>query len=213
MQLLLSIAGLHLLACLSPGPDIFLVALNSLRKGWRAGVQTTLGILTGVSLHIFLGITGISLLLTQSEGASRMVALLGGIWLVYIGLAGLRNGLRNHHDRGARPADVKGPEKETSPFLQGLLVNLLNVKALLFFLSLFSILLGPEVPLRMRIFAGLVMITVQGVAFSLVAYLVTRAPLRSKWNRLQNGFEIAISVLLLALGCWIWIQSLHSVFR
>ncbi|MFO7671078.1 MAG: LysE family transporter, partial [Bacteroidales bacterium] len=88
MELILTVALIHLLACLSPGPDIFLVVLNSLRHGWRTGVATTAGILTGVSLHITFGIAGISLIVAQSERLAAAVSLAGGAWLVWLGLKG-----------------------------------------------------------------------------------------------------------------------------
>lgn len=210
MQLIFTIAGIHLLACLSPGPDIFLVILNSMRHGWRAGVRTTAGILSGVSLHVILGITGISLLITKSAQASGIVALLGGLWLIYLGGTGIANALRGSAAKPSRQSAEGKDKGKSSLFLEGLLVNLLNVKALLFFLSLFSILLGPDVPLRLRILAGFVIIGVQGIAFTLVACMVDLKAFRSRWDRLQGGFEVAISLLLAALGCWIWIQTFLS---
>jgi threonine/homoserine/homoserine lactone efflux protein len=207
MELLLSIALIHLLACLSPGPDIFLVVLNSLRHNWRVGIWTTLGILSGVSLQIALGITGLTLLLTRGESAGQIVALAGGAWLVYLGIRGI-TGIRKR----APDPEAPKPEPVASPafadaWLQGLLVNLLNPKALLFFLSIFSVMLGPDVPLQLRIACGITMVCVQGIAFSLVALLVDRPQFKTRWARLQVWLELGISCLLTALGIWIWIST------
>jgi threonine/homoserine/homoserine lactone efflux protein len=207
MELILSIALIHLLACLSPGPDIFLVVLNSLRHDWRVGVWTTLGILSGVSLQIALGITGITLLLTRGGATGQIIALAGGAWLIYLGVRGIA-GTR----RRSRQPDAPLPEPLAAPaladaWLQGLLVNLLNPKALLYFLSIFSVMLGPEVSLHMRIACGLTMISVQGIAFSLVALLIDRPHFKDRWARLQGWLELGISCLLTAIGLWIWIST------
>jgi threonine efflux protein len=207
MELILSIALIHLLACLSPGPDIFLVVLNSLRHSWKTGFWTTLGILSGVSLQITLGITGISLLLTRGAQTERWIALAGGAWLIYLGIRGLTS--RPHQ---IRPAETAEAEALANPapldaWLQGFLVNLLNPKALLFFLSIFSVMLGPEVPIGIRIACGLTMVAVQGVAFSLVAILVDRPGFKSRWSRVQTWLEYLISCLLTGLGIWIWIHT------
>lgn len=207
MELILSIALIHLLACLSPGPDIFLVVLNSLRHDWRIGVWTTLGILSGVSLQIAFGLTGITLLFTRGSGMAHWVALAGGAWLVYLGIRGLIS--RQERTTGSGTA---GPEALAVPsvgdaWLQGFLVNLLNPKALLFFLSIFSVMLGPEVPIGLRIACGLTMVGVQGIAFTLVAVLVDRSGFKSRWSRLQVWLERIISCLLTGLGIWIWIHT------
>jgi threonine/homoserine/homoserine lactone efflux protein len=207
MELLLTIALIHLIACLSPGPDIFLVVLNSLRDGWRAGAATTAGILTGVCLHVTLGITGISLILTRGAAVQHGVALAGASWLVYLGANSWRSAPPGP---GNVPAATRRPARR-GPWLQGLLVNLLNPKAMLFFLSLFSVLLGPEVPLRMKVAAGLTMIAVQAAAFTAVALLVDRPGFKARWAHLQGWLERAIGAILIALGAWIWVRTLATI--
>lgn len=214
MEFILTIAAIHLVACLSPGPDIFLVVLNSMRHGWRTGVATTSGILSGVSLQIAMGLTGISWLLTRGERVGHGIALAGGAWLVYLGMRGLRaeksaTGAATPDPAGLPPRPAALPWR--SAWAQGFLVNLLNPKALLFFLSLFSVMLGPELPLRVRVTSGLVMVGVQALAFSLVAVLVDRPRFRSNWGRLQHWLERGISVILLLLGGWIWAQTLATI--
>lgn len=209
MEFILTIAAIHLVACLSPGPDIFLVVLNSMRHGWKTGVATTLGILSGVSLHITLGLTGISYLITRGERIELAVSLAGGAWLIYLGAKGLR-GLRSMPESRTNPdpqADKKAPMAISAAWTQGFLVNLLNPKALLFFLSLFSVMLGPELPLGLRIASGAVMICVQAIAFSMVAILVDRPRFTSGWAKLQHWLEICISLILFLLGLWIWIHG------
>jgi threonine/homoserine/homoserine lactone efflux protein len=207
MELILSISLVHLLACLSPGPDIFLVVLNSLRHNWRTGIWTTLGILSGVSLQITLGIAGITLLLTRGELTSRLIALAGGAWLVYIGIRGMQGLRRRSNGPEVPEARPLVSPKFADAWVQGLLVNALNPKALLYFLSIFSVMLGPDVPLQLRIGCGLTMICVQGIAFSAVALLVDRPHFKARWARLQVWLEFIISCLLTALGLWIWIST------
>ncbi|MGC9451000.1 MAG: LysE family translocator [Oceanipulchritudo sp.] len=209
MELVFSIALIHLLACLSPGPDIFLVVLNSLRHGWRTGVATTAGILTGVAVQITIGITGISYLVTRSPGMESAVGLAGGAWLVYLGGRGLLPG----KGQAVRDNDGQVAASGRSAWLQGLLVNLLNPKALLFFLSLFSVMLGPDVPLPIRVACGLTMLGVQAAAFTAVAFLLDRPRFKDGWIRLQFWLDRAISLILLLLGGWIWITTLLSHAR
>lgn len=201
MEVILGIALIHLLACLSPGPDIFLVVLNSLRHGRGTGIATTAGVLTGVTVHITLGLTGISYLLAHQPGTRAGLTLGGSAWLLYLGARGLRS-LRQPTDGDYPHPASRVALPPAKAWVQGLFVNLLNVKALLFFLSLFSIALGPDQPFLLRIGAGVTMILVQAVAFSTVACLIDRPALQSRWPGIQRILETAISLLLIAVGLW-----------
>lgn len=203
MELLPGIILIHLLACLSPGPDVFLVVRNSLRSGAASGIRTTLGILTGVACHIVLGITGISYLLTRGPVARNAIALAGGAWLIYIGGKELLQLRRRPAAPGPASAD-SFPNAGTGYWRQGLLVNLLNPKALLFFLSLFSVLLGPEVPLSVKLACGFAMVAVQFLAFSGVALLAGHPGFSSRWPLLQKWLDRVFSLVLMGLGLWIW---------
>lgn len=205
MELLLTVATVHLLACLSPGPDILLVVRTALRHGRLPAIRTTLGILTGVSVHIGCGLAGISYLIAQSEQLKALLALAGGTYLLYLGITGWLAS-RSPSGAVAEKADGPGPT-----FRQGLLVNLLNVKALFFFLSLFSVVLGPEIPLGTKILAGGTMIGVQFIAFSTVAILADRPGFRTAWPQLQHWLDAVISLLFLIIGLWIWISTLASL--
>lgn len=214
MDLILTIAGIHLLACLSPGPDVFLVILNSLRHGWTTGAATTSGILTGVSLQIALGLTGISYLLTRGPGVELSIALAGGAWLMYLG----RKGFRRRPQKLPLPSPInKGPREAAPTFseawVQGLLTHILNPKAILYFLSLFSVMLGPEVDLPTKVTAGAAMILTQASAFLLVAVLSDRPVFKARWSLIQDLLDIAISLILFGIGLWIWIDRLILLAR
>lgn len=204
MELLLTVAIVHLFACLSPGPDIFLVVRTALRYGRKAAIKTTFGVLAGVSVHISLGIAGISYLLAQSPVFKTVLALAGGIYLMYLG----RHALLPARKKNALEAERAAPD---APFRQGLLVNLLNVKAFLFFLSLFSVLLGPEIGPGLKLAAGGTMLGLQLLAFSTVAVAADRPSFRTAWPKLQHWLDFGISFLLLLLGVWIWISTLASL--
>ena len=202
MELLLTVATVHLLACLSPGPDILLVVRTALRHGRLPAIRTTLGILTGVSVHIGFGLAGISYLIAQSEKLKALLALAGGAYLLYLGITGW---LASRSPSGTVAEKPDGPRPS---YRQGLLVNLLNVKALLFFLSLFSVLLGPEIEASTKVAAGVAMILVQAMAFSGVAFLVDRPSFKTRWARFQIWLDRGISLILFGIGAWIWLDTL-----
>lgn len=63
------ITGVHLLACMSPGPDFVLVSQQALSRGRAAGMLTALGIALGFGIHIIYSVLGLVTLVAQSAPA------------------------------------------------------------------------------------------------------------------------------------------------
>ena len=211
MYLIASIALIHLVACLSPGPDIFLVALNSLRHGHRTGIATTGGILTGVCIQITVGITGVSFLVSQSAAVHAAMAIGGSLWLAWLGFSGLRQWRARHSTPSPGQSGRREPLPGRRAWRDGFLVNILNPKALLYFIGLFSVMLGPDVPLSLRMTSGLTMLVVQAVAFSAVAVLIDRPAFHDRWQPAQRALEGLLSIILLLLGTSICLTTLYSL--
>lgn len=208
METVVGATLIALLASLTPGPDIFLTVLHSMRFGWRLAAFTVAGIVVGVSLHLAVGISGVSLLLARSGTAMVALSILGGSWLVTIGLQGVRSLYRNRSQRQAT-SDAIDAQSESDPlpspapgqlFLCGLMTNLLNPKALLFFISLFAIVLGPETPLHQKLLTAVSIPVCQATAFISVAYLIDKSGSRSRWKLIQARAEWVLSLLLIFLG-------------
>jgi len=114
---------------LVPGQDFVFIASRSASQGFRAGSVAALGVGAGTLVHIFAAAFGISALLAASENAYLFIKLLGGLYLLYMGLSMLVK----------RPAASVAVSLSTSPnkaiFYQGFLTNALNPKVALFFIA------------------------------------------------------------------------------
>ena len=123
-----------ILVVISPGPDMLLVARHSLGGGAKAGVVTGLGVCSGLLVHAAAAALGISAVLATSATAFTVVKVIGGGYLVVIGLLSLRSALRRESDGAAlQPA----PERSMAwRFRQGWLTNVLNPKVAILFVSL-----------------------------------------------------------------------------
>lgn len=131
--------GLFCLAVLllnaTPGPDTVYIVGRSLAQGRQAGIVSAAGISAGCCVHAVASALGLSALLSASATAFMLVKLVGGGYLIYLGLCLL---LRNVGDR---PTRVSARIVKTRPlptiFLQAFLTNLMNPKVILFFVSFF----------------------------------------------------------------------------
>ena len=89
----------------------------------------------------------------------------------------------------------------------GILTNVLNPKATLFFLGLFTMVLTPNTPHTMIAIMGIMMIFDTIVWFSCVAIFFTQARIRSVFERFQGVFNKIFGGLLIALGIKIAIMQ------
>jgi threonine/homoserine/homoserine lactone efflux protein len=123
----LTFLGLSVLLILTPGPNQALLTSRVLSGGRRAGFATVRGLTAGMALHVVAAIVGLSALLASSSQVFGWVKLLGGVYLVFLGVAAIV--------RTQRPREDARPRLGGSPFRDGLLSMTLNPKAAVFFVA------------------------------------------------------------------------------
>ena len=137
----LTTIGLFALAAftlsLIPGPDMIYVATRSVSQGRGAGLASLLGIYTGDLVHAFAAIVGLSALIAASASALSIVKYVGAAYLVYLGIQTLLS------KEETLLVQDKAPAKLREIFYQGLVVNVLNPKVILFFLAFLPQFLDP----------------------------------------------------------------------
>ncbi len=88
--ILLTLASIHFIALMSPGPDFALVVQNATRHGRQTGLYIALGLSVGILLHSLFSLTGVSYLVHQHPLLYSVLQLLGGSYLLYLGVGALR---------------------------------------------------------------------------------------------------------------------------
>jgi threonine/homoserine/homoserine lactone efflux protein len=120
-----------------PGPAVTYVVAQSLDKGRSAGLVSALGIACGGLVHVAAAVAGLSALIASSASAFTVVKLVGGAYLIVIGLWHLAG-------RGEDDAEAPQPVAPRRLFWQGALVNALNPKTALFFLAFLPQFVDPD---------------------------------------------------------------------
>jgi len=118
-----------LVLLLTPGPAVLYIVARSVQQGRPAGLVCVIGIHLGTIVHITAAAVGLSALLVSSALAFALVKYLGAAYLIWMGV---------------RTLMAKAPDPETPviqakslhrAFRDGFVVNLLNPKTAIFFLS------------------------------------------------------------------------------
>ena len=198
----LSAAIAHLLAVMSPGPDTAIIFQQSFAKGRNSGILTALGIGFGIFLHCLLAISGISILLYSTEEARFVIKILGASYLIYVGFQSLL--LQDSSEPKTRTTIF------THPFLIGLITNILNIKAFLFTVSLFSFInLQPDSLMSWIYLFYFPVIT--AAWFSFVSYALTHDALGDIFDQYNPKIQFASSAFILALGLLIFLQTIYGI--
>ena len=197
-----SAALAHLLAVMSPGPDTAIIFHQSFVKGRAQGILTALGIGFGIFIHCFFAISGISLLIYSSEEAKFFIKCLGALYLLYLGISFFIT------KKSSKSKDTKVLIK--NPFVIGLVTNLLNIKAFLFTVSLFSFInLDPSS--LMSIIYLLYFPIITAAWFCFVTYALTHNSMGDIFNKHSNNIQFASSVFIAGLGLLILLQTLYGL--
>ena len=193
----LTVALVHLLAVASPGPDFAVVVRESVASGQRNGSWTALGVGCGILLHVGYSLLGIGLIVSQSIVLFNIFKWLAAGYLLYLGIQALR----------ARPSNADmsvagspGLQSARKAFVTGFVTNGLNPKATLFFLSLFTVVIDPHTPLLVQALYGVYLAFATALWFCLVAWLFSRARVRSGFARMGHWFDRVTGAVLIGLG-------------
>ncbi|WP_299968771.1 LysE family translocator [uncultured Roseobacter sp.] len=122
--------------CITPGPDMILVAARSAAQGRGAGLVTYLGVAAGAMFHALLLALGLSKLFLAVPYAYDLVRYLGAAYLLFLAWQTITT--------QSDPAAPKAHRRALwVVFRQGFFSNVLNPKVALFFLALFPQFLDP----------------------------------------------------------------------
>jgi RhtB (resistance to homoserine/threonine) family protein len=189
------IVSVTLLVMVSPGPDMVLVLRNTFVSGRRAGLQTSMGILSGNLIHITYCMLGIGLLISQSILAFSAFKYAAAAYLIYLGIISFRSGAKTLDTNG-----VDGLRSHRRWFVQGFVNNVLNPKGTLFYLGVFTIVITPETSASAKLVLTAIMMLVSASFWLFFVYTLDRPSIRGFIDRSQQTVNRIFGVLLILLG-------------
>jgi len=180
-----------------PGPGTFTLLTATGRSGIRGGYTALGGLLLGDQLLMWLAVAGVAALLQANPMLFRGVQYLGAAYLVWIGIGLLR---------GPRPGS-RGPGPITLRpghyFRQGVLVTLLNPKAIIFYMAFFPLFIDPARHQGLATFATMAaLIALLGVLYCSLLIFIGHALKRRLAQRPRIGLWLrrAAGAGLVAFG-------------
>jgi threonine/homoserine/homoserine lactone efflux protein len=192
---LLPFVGAAILIALTPGADTALVVRNALVDGAAPARRTALGTSSGLLVWGAASACGLAAVLNASAEAYTTVKLAGAAYLIWLGIQAIR------HAGAHEPA---GAARSGSPFGQGLLCNLLNPKAGVFFTALLPQFVSPQDPAlavsllmtAIAAAASLLWLTIYATLVPRAGDVLRRPPVRRALDRVTGTVLIGLGVRL-----------------
>lgn len=158
---------------ITPGPGITYVVARTVAGGKKEGLASSFGTGFGGMVHVLAAALGFSLVVAQSAMAFNLVKYVGAAYLVYLGIGLL---LRKEQALIVEPVASHGVRRA---FLEGILVEALNVKTALFFLAFLPQFVSPSQPLvpQLVLLGGICVVlnTLADVLAALAAHRILRS--------------------------------------
>lgn len=189
----LTVVSICLLGAMSPGPSLAVVLQQTLRGGRKTGLVAAVTHGLGIGLYALLCISGIAVMITTSPGLFAALQWAGAAYLLWLGIKGLLS---------KAGTDTKLAEAPTtgSAARDGFFVVFLNPKVAVFFIALFSQVIGSDTTLIEKLVYAATALFIDMGWYVLVAWSFSNA----RWlGRLQANvvwLERVFGVVLIALA-------------
>jgi len=195
----------HLIALTSPGPDTAIVLRQVSMHGRSEGIKAAIGIGFGIYVHCLLAINGISLIILSNDFYKLIISLIGGIYILYLGMNMFMSNLQVTNEIN------NNNNQSRNSFLNGLITNIFNIKAFLFFVSLFSIIIDNLDGIYFYIYP-IYFAVMSSIWFIFLSFIVTTSKNKT-FNVYSNKYISSVmSIVLCAIGLLILIRSIYEYF-
>jgi len=193
----------------TPGPNTLLIVHLALTAGWRDVAVALAGNLLAIAFYALATLLGLALLLAAAPSVRLGIYVLGGAYLIWVGVRLVRAGLARRKSRKTEALNAgPGDAVAQKPFLQGILTALANVQALFFLASIFAGvgILGAS-PATQLAAVG-VIVAGNGGYLALLAWLLQRERVRSLYARYRPAMEMGFGALFAAFGLRLVLREL-----
>lgn len=202
----LIIATAHIIAVASPGPDLAVVIKQSIKYGKRNALLTSVGIGSAILVHVIYSALGIGFLIKQSSLLFDTLKYLCAAYLIYLGYKSLRV-------RAVTPKQFNDkPDEHQQPLMNafnlGFITNVLNPKATLFFLSIFSVVVSDKTPSYWFVIYAVYLSLATMLWFSFISIILSRKNIREKFMSIGHYFDWLMGLVLIGLAIKVIFSSM-----
>ncbi len=189
----LTVVSICLLGAMSPGPSLAVVLRQTVSGGRKTGVIAAISHGLGIGFYALACISGLAVMITTSPVLFKTMQWLGAAYLVWLGVKGLRA-------RAGQGAELAEPPTTGSAARDGFLVVFLNPKVAVFFIALFSQVIGTETTWPEKLVYAATALFIDMGWYVIVAWSFSNPRWLGYLQRNVVWFERAFGLVLIALA-------------
>ncbi|WP_371186548.1 LysE family translocator [Thalassotalea maritima] len=197
-DLWLSLVLVCILGALSPGPSLALVVRNTINAGRTGGLSTAVAHGLGVALYAAIAVTGIGLVIVQSETVFNIIQYSGALFLLYLAY----KSLTSHRGNIIAKHDAEEPvvTSKVNGWRDGFFIAFLNPKLALFFLALFSQFVDSHATLLQQSIMVATVGVIDTLWYCLVAWGLSRGAMLQRLRDNAHYLERITGLVLILLA-------------
>jgi len=192
----LTVVTVGFFVVITPGPNMAIVVRNSLVHTRRSGVYTAAGLAVGNLVHISYCLVGIGVLISKSILLFNIIKWIGAGYLIFLGIKSLRAQPRSIINQPDTVLELS----TISALRSGFLTDLLNPKATLFFLALFTQIVDQGTSMFAQLFYAITIVALEFVFLAFLALAIGHQSVRQRLQAVNHHIEHFTGVVLIALG-------------
>ena len=195
--ILLNVAFVWTIAVITPGPNFFITVQTAIGRSRHSALFVVLGIGTGTIIWALSGFLGITLLFRTAPWAYVSLKLLGGGYLVYLGMKLI------YSKPGKIPGENALLSKNMAPlrsYKLGLLTNLTNPKTAAFVTSLFAAVMPADATYSVALISVALMALISIVWYTAVAYVFSFEQFRTVYKRAKVWIDRVAGIIFIGFG-------------
>jgi len=191
------LATAHAFAVASPGADFAVVIRNTLKSGQRSGILTAVGVGAGILVHVGYTLLGVAVLLANTPQVFKLIKIGGAIYLLWLAWQSFKS--RKSQSRINTPSThIELSDLES--IKQGFFVNVLNPKVTLFFVALFTNIVGQDTPMTLQLGYGFWLSVYTALWFIMVAWWFSRKMVLIWYQEHGHYIDWVMGVVLLIVA-------------
>ncbi|EPJ45152.1 MAG: RhtB family transporter [Osedax symbiont Rs2] len=183
---------------ISPGPDLVLISSYSTTRGFKAGLMLSIGVFIAGGIQTLLVAFGLGQLMQALPVLALAIKLLGALYLAWLGCKMIKSWYQNNHSHSVQLRVA--PSSKLNLISKGLLNNLLNPKALLFFSLFLPQFINTSHPISMQIFILGMLLSLFALTMNMLFALFFSNLGRVLGNKLKLGRHIDGLLGLIFIG-------------
>ncbi|WP_460430503.1 LysE family translocator [Aquaspirillum soli] len=201
-SIFITVALAHFLALLSPGPDFLLIVKSAISNKTKNAIGVALGIAIANAVYIALCLVGVGSILASSVPIMIALKIIGGLFLIYLAIQALKARKSSYQNIAVVEASNKPQQNKSFAFelATGFMSGILNPKNLLFYLSLFTVVLTNEVSLGFKISLGVWMTSVVFLWDAAIVLLLSTPKIRTRFTKMAFYIDKLTGAILGIIG-------------